>query len=322
MSVVVCVGHTALDRVFGVEAVVQPPAKVRATSFVEIGGGMAGNAAVAVAHLGGTARFWGPAGDDDIAERMHADFVHHGVDATHMRRFAGKHSSHSVILVDARGERLIINARGDALSVAADWLPLGSLGNLSTLGTLGALGTLVTLPACDALLADVRWPIGSRAALGAARKAGIPTVVDGDTAEPEVLRELAGLADYCVFSEPGFRSFNHGTAGSDDIATGLGDAIALGARVAAVTLGERGCAWLDADQPGNLHFTPAYPVKAVDTTGAGDAFHGAIALLAAEKVPLEVMFRFASAAAAIKVGRAGARSMPSRSEVEQFLVAH
>ncbi len=307
MATVVCVGHTSLDRVFTVEAVVAPPAKVRASSFTEMGGGMAGNAAVAIAHLGGTARFWGPAGDDDIADRMHADFVRHGVDATHMRRCAGKHSSHSAILVDSRGERLIINARGDALGVDADWLPLE---------------TLDTPPACDALLADVRWPIGSRTALGAARRAGIPTVLDGDTAEHEVLRELAGLADYCVFSEPGFRSFNGKPAGDADIALGLGEAIALGARVAAVTLGERGCAWLDAAQPGNLHFTPAYAVKAVDTTGAGDAFHGAIALLAAEKVPLEAMFRFASAAAAIKVGRAGARSMPARGEVEQFLTTH
>jgi sulfofructose kinase len=304
MATVVCVGHTSLDRVFTVEAVVPPPAKVRASSFTELGGGMAGNAAVAIAHLGGTARFWGPAGDDDIADRMHADFVRHGVDATHMRRFNGKNSSHSAILVDARGERLIVNARGDALGVDAGWLPLD------------------TLPACKALLADVRWPVGSKVALEAARRAGIPTVLDGDTAEKEVLDQLAGLADYCVFSEPGFRSFNRGRMGDDDIADGLGAAIALGARVAAVTLGERGCAWLDAGQPGFLHFTPAYAVKAVDTTGAGDAFHGAVTLLATEAAPLEAMFRFASAAAAIKVGRAGARSMPTRGEVEQFLTTH
>lgn len=301
MTVVACVGHTALDRVFGVEAVVSPPAKVRATSFIEIGGGMAGNAAVAIAHLGGTARFWGPAGDDDIADRMHDDFVRHGVDATHMRRFPGKQSSHSAVLVDAHGERLIVTARGDAIEVDADWLPLD------------------TLPACDALLADVRWPAGSRTALGAARRAGIPTVLDGDTAEKDVLDQLAGLADYCVFSEPGFRSFNRGRMNDTDIADGLTAAIALGARVAAVTLGERGCAWLDATQPGFMHFTPAYPVKAVDTTGAGDTFHGAVALLVAEGAPLEAMFRFASAAAAIKVTRAGARSMPTRGEVERFL---
>ncbi len=328
MTVVVCVGHTSLDRVFSIDAVVAPPAKLRASAFVESGGGMAANAAVAVAHLGGTARFWGPCGADDIAERMQADFLRHGVDATRLHRVAGSTSSHSVILVDARGERLIVNARGSALASAADWLPLD---------------TLSGPPACDALLADVRWPVGSRMALEAARRAGIATVLDGDTAERAVLRELAGLADYCVFSEPGFRSFcsaeqadaaahpharpRESAIDESDMALGLGAAIALGARVAAVTLGERGCAWLTADQPGNLHFTPAYATTALDTTGAGDAFHGAIALLAGEyakaaRVPLEAMFRFASAAAAIKVTRAGARSVPSRGEVEAYLEAH
>ena len=337
MTVVVCVGHTSLDRVFSIDAVVPPPAKLRASSYAESGGGMAANAAVAVAHLGGTARFWGPCGADDIAERMQADFVRHGVDATHMHRVAGSTSSHSVILVDANGERLIVNARGSALESDAQWLPLASL------ASAGADPQSSMPPACDALLADVRWPIGSRMALEAARRAGIPTVLDGDTAERAVLRELAGLADYCVFSEPGFRSFcSAGQADApslanarpessaideSDMALGLGAAIALGARVAAVTLGERGCAWLTADQPGNLHFTPAYATTAVDTTGAGDAFHGAVALLAGEyakakRVPLEAMFRFASAAAAIKVTRAGARSMPSRGEVEAYLEAH
>ncbi len=306
MRHVVCLGHTSLDRVFHVDAVPTPPAKVRAASYSESGGGMAANAAAAIAHLGGSAHFWGPCGDDEIADRMQADFVRHGVDATHMRRLPGKSSSHSAILVDAKGERLIVNSRGTALESDADWLPLDTFGSAS---------------ACAALLADVRWPQGARMALGAARKAGVATVLDGDVAELAILRELAGLADYCVFSEPGFRSFCSADP-AQEIAEGLSQAIALGARVAAVTMGERGCAWLDAQQPGHLHFTPAYPVQAVDTTGAGDAFHGAIALLAAEQAPLEAMFRFASAAAAIKVGRLGARSMPTRGEVEHFLSTH
>ena len=337
MTTVVCVGHTALDRVFTIDAVVAPPAKLRASSFTELGGGMAANAAVAIAHLGGTAHFWGPCGDDDIAERMQADLVRHGVDATHLQRSAGSTSSHSVILVDSRGERLIVNARGTALASDAAWLPLHLLGAPAA---RGATQNSAMPPACAALLADVRWPIGSRVALGAARRAGIPTILDGDTAARDVLHELAGLADFCVFSEPGFRSFCSAAAADaaantsaqpaideSDMALGLGAAIALGARVAAVTLGERGCAWLTADQPGNLHFTAAYPVKAVDTTGAGDVFNGALALLAgeyarAERVPLAAMFRFASAAAAIKVTRAGARSMPSRGAVEAFLDAN
>ena len=263
-----------------------------------MGGGMAGNAAVAIARLGGNAHFWGPAGDDEIAERMQADFAHHSVDATQMRRFAGRTSSHSAILVDAGGERLIINVRSDALQESAAWLPLEQIA------------------AAGALLADVRWFEGARVALGAARRAGVPTVLDGDTAAREVLHGLAGLADYCVFSEPGFAAFNReGDATDKATRAGLAAALALGVRVAAVTRGERGCAWLSADAPGTLHHLPAFKVKAVDTTGAGDTFHGAITLLLSEGVAFADTVRFASAAAALKVQCAGARSMPSRVEV-------
>ena len=294
---IICVGHTAFDRIYSVDTVVAPPAKVRASAYQEMGGGMAGNAAVAIAHLGGNAHFWGPAGDDEIAERMHADFVRHGVDATQMRRFAGRTSSHSAILVDQQGERLIVNVRGNALQEGAAWLPLQEIAS------------------AGALLADVRWPEGSRVALGAARRAGVATVLDGDTAAHEMLRSLAGLADYCVFSEPGFAAF----ATASDTRAGLAEALALGAHVAAVTLGERGCEWLSADAPDTLRFLPAFKTAPLDTTGAGDTFHGAITLLLAEGCSFEATLRFASAAAALKVQRAGARSVPSRSEVEAFL---
>ena len=285
-----------------------------------MGGGMAGNAAVAIAHLGGNPHFWGPAGDDEIAGRMQADFTRHGVDATQMRRFAGRSSSHSAILVDARGERLIVNVRGDALQEDASWLPLDEITR------------------AGALLADVRWPEGARVALGEARRAGVPAVLDGDTAEREVLRDLAGRAGYCVFSEPGLAAFMS-TGGASaagvrhamtDSATrvGLAEALALGARVAVVTRGEHGCAWLSAETPNNLRFMPAFKTTPIDTTGAGDTFHGAITLLLAEAHsnhaprPFEEVLRFAGAAAAIKVQRAGVRSMPSREEVELFLAKH
>lgn len=325
---IICVGHTAWDRIYTVETVAAPPAKIRAASFLEIGGGMAANAAVAIAHLGGAAQFWGPAGDDGIAARMHQDFARHGVNDTHMQRGSGHTSSHSAILVDARGERLIVGIHGSVLEQSADWLPLDKIA------------------AADALLADVRWPQGARLALAAARRAGVPTVLDGDTATREVLHGLAGLADYCVFSEPGFAAFiadaaapgaGHAAAsvavpaappdyalcpiGAERTRSGLAQALALGARFAAVTRGERGCEWLDAAQPASLCFTPAFKVTAVDTTGAGDTFHGAFALLLAEGWPVQDIVRFASAAAAIKVTRAGARSMPTRDEVERLLAA-
>jgi len=298
---IICVGHTAYDRVYQLPKVVAPPAKTPATGYFEIGGGMAGNGAVAVAHLGARSVFWGAAGDDAIADAMAADFARHGVDATQMRRLSGRTSSHSAILVQEDGERLIINVRGNALEDEGGWLPVEQLAQ------------------ADALLADVRWVPGCLKALQAARKAGVPTVLDGDVGEREAMRALVAHTDYAVFSEPGLACFHEqGVAGGDTRAA-LQAALALGAKVAVATRGERGCQWLRAQAPDDLGFTPAFSVKAVDTTGAGDSFHGAFALMVAEGSSLEHTLRFAAAAAAVKVQRMGARSMPSYAEVEAFL---
>ena len=293
---IICVGHTAFDRVFRVERIVAPPAKIAASAYLELGGGMAANAAVAIAHLGAEAHFWGPAGDDTAADAMVEDFARHGVDASAMRRIRGRRSSHSVILVDDNGERLIVGMRGDVLQDAGDWMPLH------------------TVREAGAVLADVRWPHGAARALGTARAAGVPTVLDGDTGERDALRRLVAEADYAVFSEPGFACFSDATPHA-----GLREALAAGARAAVVTRGERGCQWVTAGAPEELRHTPAIPAEAIDTTGAGDAFHGAFALCIAEGKPLETAIKFATAAASIKVRRLGSRSMPSRAEVETLL---
>ncbi len=298
MTRVICIGHSALDRVFTVEAWPAASAKLAAKAFAEIGGGMAANAAVAVARLGGEAVFWGPAGEDSIADVMDAQLRGAGVDTGGMRRFPGLLSSTSAILVDARGERLIVGYRGTALEANADWVPLAQLG------------------ACGALLADVRWPQGALAALRAAHHAGIPTVLDADTAEQATLRSLAGESEYALFSEPGLACF----AAAGDIESGLRQALALGARFAAVTQGERGVSWIEAGASDGMRHLPAFKVAVIDTLAAGDVFHGAFALMLAEgQVPLAAL-RFASAAAAIKCSRAGGRDgSPSRREVESFL---
>ncbi len=299
MAKVICVGHSALDRLFTVESWPGASAKVAAQAYAEVGGGMAANAAVAVARLGGAAHFWGPAGDDSVADVMRAQLNAAGVDAGGLRRFAGMHSSTSAILIDARGERLIVSYRGSALQAPADWLRLDEVGS------------------AGALLADVRWPQGALAALRAARRAGIPSVIDADTAEPGTLQALAGEAEYAVFSEPGLACF----AGAGDIESGLRRALALGARLAAVTQGERGVSWIDTGQPRDLRHLSAFPVPVVDTLAAGDVFHGAFALeLARGAAPADAL-RFAAAAAAIKCMRPNGRDgSPSRDDVEKFLL--
>jgi sulfofructose kinase len=254
---------------------------------------------MAVARLGGEAIFWGPVGDDSVADAMSAHLQAAGVDVQGLRRFAGLNSSTSAILIDARGERLIVSNRGTALEAPAGWLQLDQVGSAARCS-----------PTCAG-----RRPI---VALRAARRAGIPTVLDGDTAERAILQTLAGEAEYAVFSEAGLACF----AATGDIEGGLRRALDLGARLAAMTQGAHGMFWIEAGQPDGLRHLPAFAVPVVDTLAAGDVFHGAFALeLARGEAPADAL-RFAAAAAAVKCTRPGGSSgSPSRDDVERFLRA-
>ena len=294
---VICVGHAALDRVFTVGAWPAGSGKIAAHRFEESGGGMAANAAAAVARLGAQAVFWGPTGDDTIADAIRAQLVADGVDAGHLRPFAGCTSSHSAVIVDDRGERLVVGFRGSALQAPADWLPLEQVRS------------------AGALLADVRWPDGAGASLRAARAAGIPAILDGEVADSHILHELAGMADHVIFSERGLQAYSGGS-----VEEGLRSALAGGARMAAVTRGENGTTWIESDSSRELRRLPAFAVEVVDTLAAGDVFHGAYALAMAEGRQIGEAIRFAAAAAAIKCSRPGGRKgTPLRAEVEAFL---
>lgn len=297
---VICVGHSALDRTFYVDAWPTGSAKIAARQYRESGGGMAANAAVAVARLGGAAEFWGPTGDDREAGVMAEALEREGVDLAGMLRVPGRRSSVSTVLVDARGERLVVGFRSDALHEPPDALPWARLAR------------------AGALLADVRWPAGAEEALRRARAAGVVTVLDADVAPTGVLRRLARAADHVLFSEPGLHDFD----ASPDPGAALRAALALGARVAGVTRGEHGFLWCEAEAPGELHVAPAVPVKVLDTTGAGDVFHGAYALGLAEGLSVRAAARFACVAASLKCAGAGARdAAPTREAVRARLDA-
>jgi sulfofructose kinase len=292
---VICVGHAALDRVYAVASWPAGSGKIPVDHYDVGGGGMAANAAASIARLGGDVAFWGPTGDDAVANEIRAHLVADGVATDHLRTFPGRTSSHSAVIVDAHGERLVVGYRGTALQAPADWLPLAQV------------------EAADAVLADVRWPDGAEAALHRARKAGKPAILDAEIAEAEILERLVRVADHVLFSERGLESWSKG-----DREAGLRKAVALGARVAAVTRGASGVDWIEGRGP--CHHLDAFTVDVVDTLAAGDVFHGAYALAVAQSMAVAEAMRFASAAAAIKCTRPGGRKgAPTRAEVEAFL---
>jgi sulfofructose kinase len=291
---VLCLGIVSWDSIYRVPRVPPPPDKVMASDCVQVGGGMSASAAVAAVRLGGRAEWWGRCGDDVTGDLILDELRREGVGIDRVRRVAGCRSPVAAILVDARGERLVVPYYDQALDRDPAWLPIERIA------------------AFDAMLVDVRWPEGAARGLDAARAAGVPAMVDADIAPPGILEDLVPRAHHVVFSEPALLAF----AGADTIAAALPRIAGIVPGIVGATGGERGFFWLDG---GRVAHVPAPQVDAIDTLGAGDVFHGALVLALAEGRPVADAGRFAAIAASISCTRFGGRSgCPRRAEVEAF----
>lgn len=296
MPTVLCVGHAVQDFVFTVPALPDRGEKYRATGFTSVGGGPAATAAVAVARLGGRALLAARVGADAAADMIVAELRGYGVDCSHVRRCDGCASSVSAVIVDERGERMIVNHLDPSVPRDADWLP-----------SAAAVGA-------RAVLADTRWPEGALAALRSARAAGLPAVLDADRPIPAD-GQLLRAATHVAFSSDALADY-----------TGIADPARALAQVApslpgwcCVTAGGEG---VHVIAGGRARHFAAFEVPVVDTLGAGDVWHGAFALALAEGRDEAAAVRFASAAAALKVQRPGGRAgVPARSELDAFLAA-
>ena len=221
----------------------------------------------------------GAIGADPVGDIVLEELRTERVEVEHVRRLASHSTPTSIIIVEPGGERTIIaDSTIDLTRLPVPDLPAAHF---------------------DAVLVDARWSAATRRALEMAQRAGVPGVVDVDRlpAEPDLL----DAASHLVFSESALVEF----AGSDDLEAGLRDVAGTTTARLSVTAGERGVFWLD---DGSVRHLDAFEVDTVDTTGAGDVFHGAFALALAEGTDEADAFRFASATAALKCSRPGARA--------------
>jgi sulfofructose kinase len=294
MTAVLVAGVAVIDFVFLVDAMPRHAEKFRARDAAISGGGCAANAAAAVARLGGHARLAARIGADQIGDMIVSGLEADGVDCSLVKRFEGRRSSFSSVLIDGQGERQIVNFRDETMSFDARWLE-------------------EAMPASfDAALADTRWPEGAAAAMKAARERSVPGVLDAEMPVREA-QEAIAIASHIAFSVQGLRDF----AGRTGIEAGLCSAQKEIAAWLCCTDGENGVFYL-AD--GVLRRIPAFAVEAVDTLAAGDVWHGAFALALGEGRGEADAIRFANAAAAIKCTRFGGRAgIPDRPETDAFM---
>ena len=291
----IAVGAICATRIYRVEQVPPLPAKVLASQFVEVVDGMALSAACAFARLGGRAAIWARCGDDEPGRAARAALQAEGLDVSGLRAVPGAASSQATVIVDARGERLVVPYHDPAVDASAQWLPLRALAG------------------AQMLLADVRWSEGAEAGLRAALAAGVPAMLDGEIAAPGVLARLVPLATHAVFSDAGLLAY----LGASDVETALLRLARSHPGHVGATCGAAGYAWVEG---GAVRRVAAPAVEVVDTLAAGDVFHGAFALALAEGRPVEAAARFACHAASLKCTRFGGRlGCPARAEVEASL---
>jgi sulfofructose kinase len=288
---VLCLGHASYDLVFSVPRHPLADEKITADAFLSCGGGPAANAAVIVARLGFRSAFAGYLGDDAYGESHALEFLREGVDTRCLVR--GTHPTPlSCVLVKPDGTRALVNYKG-----AGRHLPQNAI-DFSCIHP-------------KLVLFDGHEPQVSAPLAEQARAKGIPLVLDAGSLH-EGTQALMGRVDYLVASEKFARQWLQG--GDEEAALAR---LAELSPVVIITLGERGLIWRKDGMRGAM---PAFPVQAVDSTGAGDAFHGAFAAGIVANLPWDELLRYASAAGALCCRQSGARNgLPTKEETQSFL---
>jgi sulfofructose kinase len=295
---ILCAGIIVLDEVFRVDEFPQPDGKVQAKGFFVVNGGCAANAAVAIARLGGRAALagpmGGPAGVDENGDRVLKALARENVDCMACQRMDGLGTALSAIFMNARGDRTIVTYRDERIAEAMPDDPERIVSG------------------ADAVLADNRYPDFVRPVCEAARRRNLPVVLDGD--RPTVEDDpLFRIASHVVFSWECLRE----TTGVADLAEGLKRIAGRTDAFLAVSNGPDDIVYLEG---GKVCHLSVFKITAVDTLGAGDAFHGGFVMALAEGRNEVDAMRFGAAVAGIKCTRiGGSAGAPTRAEVEAFL---
>lgn len=304
MARIVGLGTLAMDVLVGVDTLPGPDGFAVVTSRAFLPGGSGTNVICQAARLGADCAFLGKVGDDELGRQILASLRSEGVDVSGMRTQPGGTSLSTTVVVDATGARFILLDLGDAFGAfGADEVELDAIAAADVLYT--------DLAPRDAALAGVR----------AARSAGVPVVFGLETGL-ETMRglgvtteDILDVAADAAFFLP-CREGLAGLAGSGDLEDGLRFLETHCRGVAVVTLGGDGAI---AVTGGERIRVPGRPVTAVDTTGAGDAFAGALlAFRYLDGLDLRESLWLANAVAADSCTRHGARSGPDRAGLAEF----
>ena len=307
---VTSIGTLAVDYYAILEKIPELDQKIMAESYEEHPGGVAGNVITQVARLGISTGWIGKIGDDSSGDILVEQFLKDGIDFSHTERISGKKSMFTWILIDNQGKRTITmfpNILSDFTGEDIRQKHTNYIKNSRVLLT----------EACVLPLEPVIT------AMEIARNAGVTTIFDLDVKPSDIeimkmgsrddLERILSLTDILIPCKVAAAEL----LGTDEIGDNITDLLRYDIQTVAVTLGKKGCIAIDRNKP--LIRIPEFPVKVVDTTGAGDAFHGGFVYGVLQKWPLKRIASFANACGALCCRKVGARSSATLAEVEKFI---
>jgi ribokinase len=269
---------------------------VHVSDLVHDGGGQVGTALTALSRLGARTGYVGVLGNDREGHQLWDLFVQEGVDVSRLRIDTDIGTNICILLVEqGTGRRAILCHR--RAGVEALRLESADRDYVQAAQVLHLDGQFM-----PAAIQAARW----------AREAGVRVCFDGNHPRPG-LDELLPLVNWLVVAEP----FPAAYTGLSDPQEAAHQLLALGAEVLVVTLGERGCEVWTADEQ---FYVPSFQASVVDTTGAGDAFHGGFIYGMLQGWDLRQVATFATAIAALNCQTLGGRrGLPTLAQVEELL---
>lgn len=292
---IVVVGSFNTDLTTYMERLPRPGETVHGRKFVTGPGGKGSNQAVAAARLGAHVTFVGRIGTDAFGDAAIRMWQSENIDTSCVVRDPDHATGVAPIMVEDSGENLIVVALGANLAVSP----------------MDVDSARPAIESADVLVTQLEIPLETAAyALRVARECGVRTILNPAPAA-SLPGEMLALADYLTPNETELEVLFGGSQ-HDPLRLLTSENQTL-----VMTAGAEGAVWTRRDGSGKV---PTFAVQVVDTTGAGDAFNGGLAVALAEGKSLVEAIRFANATAALCVTRPGtAPSMPQRSEVDALL---
>lgn len=298
---IVIVGSFNNDLTTYMERMPRPGETVYGRKFVSGPGGKGSNQAVAAARLGADVTFIGRVGQDVFGEQALRMWQREGVNTDYVVQDPDNATGVAPIFVDDSGENMIVVALGANLAIEQ--------------ADIDAAADLIAQADILVTQLEINYDMVAYA-LKVGKEKGLRTILNPAPAG-QLPADVVALADYITPNETELEALSgKPDAAIEDAARSL---LTTDEQTVVVTVGSRGAQYV---RKGDGALVPSYKVDVVDTTGAGDAFNGGLAVALAEGKSLEDAIAFANATAALCVTRPGtAPSMPQRDEVEALLAA-